>query len=169
MDSLSFSTKRNRAYRVRSATDRFWEKVERHGPDGCWGWLAAKDKNGYGVFYLSSSKKNMPAHRFSYELHIGPIPDGMFVCHHCDNPPCCNPNHLFLGTIADNHADMCRKGRLRYGVGHHNSKLTDGDVMDIRAALSAGQNQYDVAVRYGVSQSIISTIWTGKAWLHVKD
>jgi hypothetical protein len=95
--------------------ERFWAKVDRSGgPDACWLWTAGtfRLRNGYGKFGADpAASRTVYAHRFAYELSHGPIPPGLLVCHHCDNPPCCNPAHLFLGTIADNMRDMSDKGR----------------------------------------------------------
>lgn len=91
--------------------ERFWAKVDKSGD--CWLWTAARLRFGHGVFkrHVAGVWKQQKAHRVAYEYMVGPIPDGLFVCHHCDTPPCCNPAHLFVGTAADNMRDMSEKGR----------------------------------------------------------
>lgn len=97
--------------RPRGADDkRFWLQVDRWSGD-CWTWQAAQSDTGYGIFWKAAEKRLVGAHRYSYELHHGPIGDGLFVCHRCDNPSCVRPDHLFLGTALDNSRDMYEKGR----------------------------------------------------------
>jgi hypothetical protein len=93
---------------------RFWTKVNKNGPNGCWIWTAAVDGGGYGNFALHKGRF-VKAHRLAYEMMVGQIPEGMNVLHRCDTPRCVNPSHLFLGTQADNMADMVSKNRFRLG------------------------------------------------------
>lgn len=93
--------------------ERFWLKVDRSDTNGCWEWTGTKRGYGYGAFAYQGV--TVVASRFSYELHYGPIPDGMLVLHRCDNPACVNPSHLFLGTNKDNTRDMIDKGRQGFG------------------------------------------------------
>ncbi len=160
----------------------FWAKVARRHPDECWEWTAARSKNGYGAFQSKS------AHRYSAELALGPIPAGMFVCHHCDNRGCVNPKHLFYGSHSDNMRDARRKGRmripdvhgtpewrakmiasLRRGEDTHNAKLTDQDVIRIRQLRVAGHSLRKLATAYSLDASTVSAILKGKNWKHVFD
>lgn len=102
------------------AVERFWEKVSIVEGDGCWEWKAARYSNGYGAFSwpVVDRRERALAHRASYELTYGTIPPGMLVCHHCDNPPCVRPDHLFLGTNSDNMRDASVKGRTLKGDRH---------------------------------------------------
>ena len=114
---LALTTPKGAIRITRSVEDRFWEKVDpfdRLDPDGCWRWVGATQDFGYGWF-SAVPRKPEGTHRFSYKLHTGPIPDGECVCHTCDNPPCVNPRHLFLGSRDVNNKDMGKKGRGRNG------------------------------------------------------
>lgn len=108
--------------------ERFWSKVAVKELDECWEWQAGKAGGGYGTFRVHH--KMWQAHRVAWALTYGPIPKGLFVCHRCDNPGCCNPYHLFLGTNADNLRDAAKKGRI--------GKLTKDDVLEIRRLLEEG-------------------------------
>lgn len=102
----------------RSLEDRFWSKVRIGEPDDCWEWTATRFPSGYGNFSMGArSQGKVGAHRVAYELANGPIPPGMDICHHCDNPPCCNPRHLYAGSVSDNLRDAVRRGRRRVPSG----------------------------------------------------
>lgn len=149
--------------------DRFWSKVRPEVGDACWEWQAARERAGYGVFNPSKAPgKKQSAHRFSWELHYGPIPDGMWVCHRCDNPSCVRPDHLFLGTPRDNYEDMHQKGRHVHGTEHFNSKLDENKVREIREMLSRKVSMYEIAEKYSVTQRSIWNIAHEKTWSHVK-
>ncbi len=130
--------------------------------EGCWGWIGPLHNAGYGR--LAHDKMELLAHRIAYELFVGPIPDGMHVLHHCDNPPCMNPAHLFLGTHADNMRDMVVKGRSQRGERNGQSKLTEGQVLEIRKVHAGGDSQKELAQRYGVDRSMVNRIVNGKNW-----
>lgn len=131
---------------------------------GCWLWTAGKTKDGYGLVWRDD--KNVKAHRASFELYIGPIPDGMHVLHKCDVRNCINPDHFFPGTNADNMADKVAKGRARgaNGESHWKAKLTEEKVLAIRADQRI---QRLIAADHGVSQRSISLIKRRETWSHV--
>jgi hypothetical protein len=95
--------------------ERFWEKVDKRGPDECWEWTGARTAPGWHGVSMGPGGRKQTAHRIAWELTNGPIPEGLFALHHCDNPPCVNPAHLFLGTIKDNMVDAARKGHMGRG------------------------------------------------------
>jgi len=155
--------------RPRPSADRFWEKVDKRGPDDCWLWQGAKQPGGYGSFW--TGKKQDGAHRFSYELHNGPIPPDTDVCHSCDNPACVNPAHLWLGSRTDNMQDCSRKGRAKSGIhigaDNVNAKLTEAQVREIRQRYTAGEIGPNLAREYGVSHQVIYAVIHRKTWTHV--
>jgi hypothetical protein len=149
---------------LEKAAERFWRKVDRSG--SCWLWTAACSGAGYGYFYVGS--RLVGAHRYSYELRNGPIPPGMVVMHSCDVPACVNPDHLSLGTARANSADAARKARQSRGSRHYNAKLTEGQVLDLRARYArGGVTQAELAADYGVNASLVSLIVARKCWRHI--
>jgi hypothetical protein len=146
---------------------RFWRYVEKKRR-GCWDWTGYKNEKGYGVINLGGER--MLTHRMAYQLTAGSIPDGMFVLHHCDNPACVRFKHLFLGTLADNNADMDAKGRSRRGhnmpgIGNHQAKLTESDVRAIRISTEKG---VVLAARYSVTKTTICSILKRRLWTHIE-
>lgn len=148
-------------------TERFWAKVNKCGPvpshvpeiGACWVWEGTMLSSGYGIFFLGSHKfgrSSARAHRYAMLLHLGREPDG-FVCHKCDNRACVRPDHLYCGTVADNSADMARKGRAR-------SSLSPVAVREIR---SSGSSAQQLAERFGVTRSTIYGIRSGRTRKHV--
>lgn len=153
---------------ARPIADRFWPKVDRRGPDECWPWKGSRRGFGHGQIGGAGGRGTSPvgAHRVSWEIHYGPVPIGLCVCHRCDNPPCVNPSHLFLGTHADNVADKVAKGRgraaSRPGAGNPNAKLTESDVAEIRRRLLTGEPGTAIARDFGISSTHVYWIRDGK-------
>jgi hypothetical protein len=143
--------------------EHFWAKVERRGPDECWPWTGGNTKRG-GYGYYCHGNKIHRAHRIAYELSIGKIAEGMFVCHRCDNPACVNPAHLFVGSVLDNNRDAMFKGRNSYGERCGHSKLRSRDVERIRECRRFGAKVSDLSHTYGVSMSAIKQVIRGDTW-----
>ena len=136
---------------------------------GCFEWQLAGDKDGYGRLKIRKpTVRTIKAHRLSWETFIGPIPDGLCVLHHCDNPCCINPHHLFLGTNGDNNRDAKSKGRSARGRWHPGAKLTDDDVREIRRLGARGVGARPRAKQFSVSRALIRCIDSGKNWTHVQ-
>ena len=158
---------------------RFWSKVDKAG--SCWIWTASKDKDGYGSFWRVSDPSGR-AHRYSWELHFGTIPNGMLICHECDNPACVRPDHLFLGSALANNSDRANKGRsatgdrngsrarperLKRGSENAAAKLTEADVREIRSLCASKLRQIEIARRYAISRSLIGAIKRRGVWQHL--
>lgn len=178
-------------YRFRPRTplaDRFWPKVARRGANECWPWLGAKHPGGYGRLSLGGRGSRMaPATHVAWTIATGTeVPDGMSICHRCDNPPCVNPGHLFLGTKGDNARDMISKGRGRQprlsgaahplvldssraarGEAHGRSILTAAKVAEIRERYARGETITSLSLRFVAVRTTIRLIVTRKTWKHV--
>ena len=148
--------------------ERFWSKVDKQASEDCWEWTGAHNELGYGTMRVS--RRVMKAHRISWMLSNGEIPDKLHVCHSCDNRGCVRPDHLFLGTHTDNMQDRGSKGRTirpdNRGERHANSRLTGEQVDEIRSLHDSGVSQSDLSDRYGVSHQTISKVVNRKLWAH---
>lgn len=157
--------------------ERFWSKVDRSGgPDACWPWTRATVRKGYGS--TTRNGKHRLTHRLAWEIAHGEIPVSLLICHSCDNPPCCNPAHLFAGTHRENMADMKTKGRSGKGIrggsppqrpdgSYPQAKLTPESVRAIRRLSREGASYKSLAEKFGVTPSNIYAIVVGKTWKSV--
>lgn len=146
---------------------RFWSKVVR--TEGCWIFTGSLTHNGYGR--LSANGHTYRAHRVAYEVSVGAVPDGMCICHKCDNRICVRPDHLFLGTDIDNIQDRNQKGRQCKGSGHHSTKLSEEDVIYIRTVYKPHHPKCGasaLARMYGVTHHAVLCVISGRSWSHVQ-
>lgn len=169
-----------RSHDAASAAARFWAQVDQSGgPDACWPWTGHENARGLGYGRVNDWFGRDMAHRRAWTLTNGPIPSGMLVRHVvCDNPPCCNPRHLAIGTDQDNSNDAVAhrrttKGRsfieqAARGSRKPSAKLTESDIPVIRALVAAGRSHASVAAEYGVSKPAIADIVAGRTWRHVQ-
>ena len=154
----------------KNTVNDFWNRVDKvSNPNGCWDWTAGLDKKGYGYFWFNN--KMIKSHRFSAEL-AGMNIDGLFVCHHCDNPKCVNPQHFFIGTNLDNMRDMFAKGRRpdvrKLGEDHGMAKLSEVDVRYIRANCKNDRKEFQkYALIYKVHPDTIANVVRNNTWRHI--
>jgi hypothetical protein len=172
----------------KTTEERFWAKVNKDGPipehcpelGPCWVWTRAKDARGYGKIGiprgLVGKYTTATTHRLSYEWEFDPIPDGLIILHRCDNPPCCRPSHLRLGTQSDNakdtiakgrHPFLCDKTRIRRGEENSFATLTEDSVRLIRKLRQEGKKYVELAELFGCTTGCISGVLTGRSWRHV--
>lgn len=149
----------------RPIEERFWEKVDKRGGLDCWLWKAGRHEQGYGQIKVKG--KTLLAHRVAYQLRYGELPEGHCVLHDCDNPPCCNPAHLFSGTQNDNVQDKTKKERQACRESHGMAKLTEKEVAEIRRDYVFGSRIHGgpaLGRKYGVSAAQICYIVKGESW-----
>lgn len=152
---------------------RFWDKVIK--TENCWVWIGNRNNYGYGIQALGKGNQRALAHRTSYEMHKGPIPEGKHVCHTCDHTWCVNPEHLFTGTRSDNMTDCVNKGRHvshthpGYVRGSKNgrTKLSEEDVINIVKMRKEGAYQREIAAKFNIHQTNVSRIFCKRTWTHV--
>lgn len=161
---------------MKPVIERVLEKVVRIPFSGCWIFTGAINDAGYGIVGMGRrGEPNDRSHRITYRHYCGSIPDGMFVCHSCDTPACCNPDHLFLGTNQDNVNDMVRKGRNSkpprnphvVGSVHPGAKLHEDDIPEVRKLHAQGLTQKQIAEKYNVCRQTISKVLLGRRFKHV--
>jgi hypothetical protein len=170
---------------METTQERFWKKVNKDGPlhpynptlGRCWIWMASRRNKGYGAFCYAENDTVVQgrAHRYSWHIHCGPIPEGTCVLHSCDMPACVNPMHLWLGTKAENNADMVKKGRrvkggthspgnYQRGEAHHGAKLTWPQVRKIRAQREQGMSFNQLAKEHHLSVGYVFHLIQGGTW-----
>lgn len=163
-----------RKYTPEERVVAFWSKVNKNGPtqphmeSPCWEWTAGTCRTGYGKV-RGSGRMLMTAHRVAYQMASGPIPVGLFACHRCDNRRCVRPDHLFLGTAAENTADMKNKGRMRPNIGilSPSAKFSEADVMEVRRMYASGSTPTAIAKQRNMNRETVYSIVYRRAWRHL--
>ena len=147
--------------------ERFFKNIKDENTSDCWLWKTYNHNDGYGTLHIN--RKRIYAHRYSWIIHYGEIPKGLFVCHKCDNPKCVNPEHLFLGTNTDNVNDMIKKGRKKQAKGNDYSraKLKSEDVIDIRKMMKEGKKAIEIAKLYKITAQHVRIIYRKLNWAHI--
>lgn len=164
------ATARKAGTAITPLADRLWRKVITNPATGCWEWQGYRMKEGYGQIGVGGRADGIIlTHRAAYQIVNGPIPDGLFIRHKCDNPPCCNPDHLELGTPADNVADTVNRGRIPRGALLPQTILTPEDVRTIRREWKAGTTTVALAATYGVNRRYILAVARRKERADVQD
>ena len=160
-----------REYVRKSPAERFWQFVTPLSDAECWNWRASRDKLGYGRMSIIIEGKHAPvlAHRVALALSGVDVPSGTCVIHICDNPSCCNPNHLRLGTKHENNSDMREKKRSARGQKNGKAKLTNEQAFAIDDALKAGEAGRSIAKRFGISEMTVSMIKHRKRWIYLDE
>jgi hypothetical protein len=151
--------------RFKTVAERFWEKVDVEGVSECWNWKASTTRGGYGQFWLGGTQ--VKAHRVAWELTNGPIPEGMYCLHQCDNPRCCNPNHIRLGSLAENMQECVERDRIAKGERQASAKLTAKKVKEIRKKYARGISTIKLSAEYGVGATAIYEAVRRETWKHV--
>lgn len=136
--------------------EEFWQYVDKTAT--CWLWMGGRLPHTHPYGFCNYNGKTVRAHRQAWILTYGAIPAGLWVLHHCDNPPCCRPEHLYLGTIADNTRDTHARNRYPLGEEHYNARLTAQDIHTIRILAQGGTLQKDIAQQFGIQQQTVSKI-----------
>lgn len=166
-DPMRFVRNHDKRIRPKPIYDarQFWSRVDKRGPDDCWEWQGPKSRGGYGFDRDARHFDEHLMHRVAYIYANGQIPNGLHICHHCDNRICCNPNHLFAGTNQDNIADKVAKSRQPRGKAHGIAKLTEEQVIEIRKRYAQGGiYMRELGEQYGVKYATISAIIRRENW-----
>lgn len=154
-----------RLWKMKPIRQRILESSTLNLVSGCWEWDKFKDAAGYGKIQIN--KTQVTASRASYKEFIGPIPKGLCVCHKCDNPSCCNPDHLFLGTHQDNADDKVAKRRSMHGSIHYKATIDESQAMAVFEMIQSGATNSEIQAKLGVGKNIIQSIKAGFSWNHV--